>query len=166
MNQNSLNYSQLVDRAMQSVIREVLIISENNGLPGEHHFYITINTAHPEVEISNELRAQYSKELTIVLEHQFWDLSVNKEWFSVSLKFNRKMQKIKVPFDAIIAFVDPSVNFGLQFASNLSHPEYLQGQQHKEPRKRSNESKQADKSSVKPAPAEIVPLDNFRKKSD
>ena len=167
MTKNSLDYSQLVDRAMQSVIREVLKISEASGLPGEHHFYITVNTTHPEVEISNELRAQYRKEITIVLEHQFWDLSVNPEWFSVSLKFNRKMQKIKVPYEAIIAFVDPSVNFGLQFSSGNSAPEFASKHQENKTEENLEASEEVTKSPVdSTTAAEIVRLDNFRKKTD
>lgn len=167
MTENSLDYSQLVDRAMQSVIREVLKMSEADGLPGKHHFYITVNTTHPGVEISDELRAQYNQEITIVLEHQFWNLSVNEEWFSVSLKFNRRMQKIKVPYEAITAFVDPSVNFGLQFASFTSEKEFAGKNQDNKPEKNLETLEEVAKPSIKSSKAaEIVTLDNFRKKTD
>ncbi len=110
-----MGYQKKLERALRSVVRDALVDIAENGLPGEHHFYITFHTRAPGVEISNVLLAQYPDEMTIVLQHQFWGLEIYDDSFTVTLSFNRKSERLVVPFAAMAAFLDPSVNFGLQF---------------------------------------------------
>ena len=115
MTQDFLEYPKMVERAMRGVVRDALIIATEGGLPGLHHFYITFRTNDPGVSIGDRLLAQYPEEMTIVLEHQFWDLAVADDQFSVTLSFGGAPENLVIPFVAITAFVDPSVKFGLQF---------------------------------------------------
>lgn len=112
---DELQYDVMVENALRGVVRQALEQVAQNGLPGEHHFYITFRTDHPDARISDRLREQYPREMTIVLQYQFWDLSVGETSFSVTLSFNNRSEFLDVPFDAVIAFADPSVRFGLQF---------------------------------------------------
>ena len=111
-----LHYEKMVEDAMRGVTREALREVASRGIPGGHQIYIGFKTGAPEVEIPDHLRAQYPEEITIVLEHQFWDLSVDETGFSVGLAFGGKREHLQVPFAALTSFVDPSVDFGLQFA--------------------------------------------------
>ncbi len=97
------------------MVRGVLIDAARKGLPGEHHFFITFDTNAEGVRLSPRLREQYPEEMTIVLQHQYWDLIINDDFFEVTVSFNKQQERIKVPFAALSAFVDPSVRFGLQF---------------------------------------------------
>jgi uncharacterized protein len=110
-----LRYDQMVEAAMRGVVREALARAVANGLPGAHHFYITFKTQAPGVGLSPHLATKYPEEMTIVLEHQFWDLEVSEDSFGVTLSFNNRPEHIVIPFAAIAAFADPSVKFGLQF---------------------------------------------------
>lgn len=109
------HYDALVDDALRSVVRRVLTQVAEKGLPGSHHFYISFRSTDPGVELPEYLRAKYPEEMTIVLQHQYWDLIINDTWFEVTVSFNKQQERIKVPFAALSAFVDPSVRFGLQF---------------------------------------------------
>jgi uncharacterized protein len=100
---------------MRSVVREALLHVDTFGLQGEHHFFISFQTTYPGVSISPQLKARYPEEITIVVQHQFWDLKIEKERFSLMLSFNNIPEKLVVPFDALTAFADPSIKFGLQF---------------------------------------------------
>ena len=115
MTDTPLAYDLMVDDALRGVMVRALRQVAERGLPGDHHFYITFRTDHPGAVLSDDLRARYPQEITIVLQHQFWDLKVGETGFSVSLSFNQVPQTLQVPFDAVTAFVDPSVKFGLQF---------------------------------------------------
>ena len=108
-------YDALVDDALRSVVRRVLTQVAEKGLPGSHHFYISFRSTDPGVELPEYLRAKYPEEMTIVLQHQYWDLILGPESFEVTVSFNKQQERIKVPFAALSAFVDPSVRFGLQF---------------------------------------------------
>lgn len=110
-----MQYQKKLDQALRSVVRSALIHAMTDGLPGDHHFYITFRTKAPGVNISNVLHAQYEEEMTIVLQHQFWGLEVHDDWFTVTLSFNRVSEPLVIPFDAVSAFLDPAVSFGLQF---------------------------------------------------
>ncbi len=110
-----MQYQKKLDQALRGVVRASLIEAATDGLPGDHHFYITFKTKAPGVEISNVLHAQYEDEMTIVLQHQFWGLEVHDDWFTVTLSFNRVSEPLIIPFDAVSAFLDPAVSFGLQF---------------------------------------------------
>ncbi|NKB19651.1 MAG: hypothetical protein GKS01_03805 [Alphaproteobacteria bacterium] len=115
MTDEIIDYAKLVDRAMRNVLRDALEIARDQGLPSDHNFYITFETRKAGVDISPVLGVQYPEEMTIVLEHQFWDLDVTDESFAVTLSFGGKRERLFVPYDAVTAFVDPSVKFGLQF---------------------------------------------------
>ncbi|MCT2398020.1 SspB family protein [Novosphingobium mangrovi (ex Huang et al. 2023)] len=110
-------YDEIVQEALRAVVGRVLgqVEASNGILPGTHHFYITFKTSAPGVNIPPELKARFPDEMTIVLQNKFWDLNVSDEGFSVSLSFNQVPAKLIVPFSAITAFVDPAVDFGLQF---------------------------------------------------
>ncbi len=115
MAQDLIRYDLLAQDALRGVVRTVLMDAAKNGLPGEHHFFIAFETTAPGVRVSNRLREQYPEEMTVVLQHQFWDLDVTETGFTVSLSFNGVPEKLIVPFTAIKGFFDPSVQFGLQF---------------------------------------------------
>jgi len=110
-------YDEIVQEALRAVVGRVLGEVETTGghLPGNHHFYITFKTGAPGVSVPAELRARFPDEMTIVLQNKFWDLSVAEDHFCVSLSFNQMPAKLVIPFSAITAFVDPAVDFGLQF---------------------------------------------------
>jgi len=109
-----IRYDLLVQDALKGVVRKVLI-DARDGLPGEHHFYITFRTDFPGVRLSNRLRERYPQEMMIVLQHQFWDLNVTEHTFEVGLSFSNIPERLLVPFDALVSFLDPSVNFALRF---------------------------------------------------
>src|SRR4051812_42444863 len=110
-----IRYDQLTQQALRAVVRRVLSDVAKTGLPGEHHFYVTFDTRAPGVKLSARMREQYPEEMTIVLQHQFWDLAVSDAHFEVALSFNGVSEKLVVLFEAIKGFFDPSVQFGLQF---------------------------------------------------
>ena len=109
------HYDALVDDALRSVVRRVLTQVAEKGLPGSHHFYISFRSNDPGVVLPEYLRAKYPEEMTIVLQHQYWDLILGPDHFEVTVSFNKQQERIRVPFAALSAFVDPSVRFGLQF---------------------------------------------------
>ena len=111
----TIDYGTLMHRAMRSLIQEVLIDVASDGLPGEHHFFITFDTMHPDVEIADWLSDRYPEEMTIVMQHWFDNLDVTDEGFAVTLNFGDAPEPLYVPYDAIRTFVDPSVEFGLRF---------------------------------------------------
>ena len=110
-------YDEIVQEALRAVVGRVLgqIEAAHGELPGNHHFYITFKTGAPGVSIPGHLRQRFPDEMTIVLQNKFWDLKVEEDTFSVGLSFNQQPSKLVIPFAAITAFVDPSVEFGLQF---------------------------------------------------
>ncbi len=110
-----IRYDLLAQDALRGVVRKVLADIAARGFPGEHHLYIAFDTRAPGVDISERLRAKYPEEMTIVLQHQFWDLVVSQESFEVGVSFNGIPERLSVPFTAIKGFFDPSVQFGLQF---------------------------------------------------
>ena len=111
----AIDYPKIIDNAMRGVVRDILKRVQISGLPADHHFYISFTTNHPEVKISEQLRAKYPNEITIVMQHQFWDLKVEENKFSVSMSFGGVPETLTVPFSALLGFADPSVRFGLQF---------------------------------------------------
>jgi hypothetical protein len=157
----------MVERAMRGVVREALSVAVDDGLPGLHHFYITFRTKDPGVEISSNLLAQYPDEMTIVMEHQFWDLTVNADEFSITLSFGGAPETLVVPYLAIAAFVDPSVKFGLQFEANAdAAPEAPSQIQEEATGSGSEATLDGDKDStdVSPNDGQVVALDSFRNK--
>jgi hypothetical protein len=114
--EDPLDYARLVREALRDVPRQALRLAARDGLPGAHHFYLTFRTSHPGVAISPGLHARYPELMTIVLQHQYADLAVGEEAFSVTLRFGGAPERLHVPFAALVAFADPSVQFGLQLA--------------------------------------------------
>lgn len=112
-----MDYSQMVEDALKGVVRAAMEKASTDGLHGNHHFYVTFLTRHQGVELPDHLLDRYPNDITIVLQHQFWDMEVGDEAFEVSLSFNKLPTRIRVPWDAITSFADPSVQFGLQFQS-------------------------------------------------
>jgi hypothetical protein len=110
-----IRYDILAQEALRGVVRTVLTDAAENGLPGEHHFYISFDTCADGVRLSPRMLAEYPKEMTIVLQHQFWDLMVTEEGFEVGMSFGGIPERVVVPFAAIKGFRDPSVEFGLRF---------------------------------------------------
>src|SRR5215467_8391528 len=110
-----IRYDILAQAALRGVVRTVLADAAKKGLPGEHHFKITFNTTAPGVRLSERMRARYPQDMTIVLQHQFWDLAVTEQAFEVGLSFGGIPERVAVPFEAVTAFYDPAVQFGFQF---------------------------------------------------
>lgn len=164
MADDMIGYDQLMQDALRSVVRAALQEAANpRGLPGKHHFYITFRTHAVGVIIPEHLRARYPDEMTIVLEHQFWDLEVYADRFRVILKFSGQPQPITIPLTAITRFFDPSVKFGLQFEQpHNDEARMASGDDSGHPAAREQASEAAP--AAKDADASVVSLDAFRKK--
>ena len=115
MAEDLMRYGELVEAALRGVVSHALQVASKEGLPGDHHFFITCRTNDSGVELPSHLHEAYPEEITLVLQHQFWDLETNDDSFDITLSFNGKTERLHVPFTAISGFVDPSVGFGLQF---------------------------------------------------
>jgi hypothetical protein len=115
MADDHIRYDILTQDALRGVVRKVLAEVARTGLPGEHHFFVTFVTHAPGVRVSSRLLARYPEEMTIILQHQYWDLAVTEHAFEVGLSFNGIPERLLVPFTAVKAFMDPSVQFGVQF---------------------------------------------------
>lgn len=152
-----INYELLVDDSMRNVLRGALSIAEHVGLPGDSHFFITFRTDFDGVCINQSLLKDGENTLTIVIQHQYWDLKVEDEAFTVTLSFAGKPETLVVPFTSVTQFSDPSVGFALQFGYiDEAHDELLS----EEPAK--IEAITSDKDTASDESAEIVSLDSFR----
>ena len=120
----SLSYEEMIEDALRGVLRKALQITASQGLPGSHHFFVTFDTTHPGVLIADSLRAMHPSEMTIVLQHQFWDLKVEEEYFEITLSFNNVSQHLHVPFVAVTAFADPHAKFALQLQNEFDKEPY------------------------------------------
>lgn len=147
-----IDYGNLMHRAMRGLIQQVLTDVAANGLPGNHHFFITFDTMHPDVEIADWLSDRYPEEMTVVIQHWFENLDVTDKGFSVTLNFGNQPEPLVIPFDAVRTFVDPSVEFGLRFEThNDDHDED------------DEEDDDGDDDPTPPHDAQVVSLDKFRK---
>ncbi|SNT71556.1 SspB family protein [Paracoccus seriniphilus] len=117
MTSSEIDYGGMMHRAMQGLIANVLRSIATDGLPGEHHFFITFDTRDEGVEMADWLRERYPEEMTIVIQHWFDNLTVDDDGFSITLNFGNSPEPMRIPFDALRTFVDPSVEFGLRFES-------------------------------------------------
>ena len=115
MSDDPLDYGRMVREALLDVPRQALRLAAREGLPGEHHFYVSFRTGDPGVSVSPSVRARHPEEMTIVLQHQYWDLAVGDDAFSVTLRFGGAPERLHVPYAALTAFADPSAEFGLRF---------------------------------------------------
>lgn len=160
MPEDALRYDCMVEEALRTVVGRALRHAAEHGLPGEHHFYITFRTNHAGVEVPDSLKERYPNEMTIVLQHQFWDLEVRDDSFSVTLSFADVLHALTVPFAAVAAFADPSVRFGLQFDVNGAEPGgAVEPAQASEPSPEGTAEEAAEEDAEK-----VVTLDAFRKK--
>ena len=158
MTQDSMDYAILIDQAMRGVVRDVLRRAQASGLPGDHHFYVSFLTTYPAVQISDQLKSRSPKGISIVLQHQYWDLKVEEHAFAVTLSFGGLPEKLYVPFAAMTAFADPTVKFGLQFQRAEVPEEALPL-----PKEPVLAEVHAQNAAVESG-AEIISLDAFRKK--
>ena len=163
MADDELRYDQMVEDALRSVVRTALTRVESDGLPGEHHFYITFRTDAPGVDIPESLKEDYPSEMTIVLQHQFWELKVEPETFQVTLSFSNVPQRLTVPFESIVSFADPSVRFGLQFDLEEELGEE-DGGEIPQDQESEDESGTGPQGANKDLSAKVITLDSFRKK--
>ncbi len=165
MGADLMRYDKLVEGALRGVMAEALRCAAKKGLPGGHHFYVSFRTDHPGVRLSAELKASHPDEMTIVLQHQFWDLEVGDDSFKVTLGFDNVQQRLVIPFDSVTAFADPSVEFGLKFQSAEGAPG---GGAKIEPLGQSaaaaNPPARREPRPKEDGPGEVVALDAFRKK--
>ncbi len=168
----TFDYDRMVEDAMRGLVREILRRTASAGLSGEHHFYISFRTDAAGVGMPSRLRAQYPHEITVVLQHQFWNLEIGEDGFSVELAFAGKRERLDVPYAALTGFADPSAQFGLKFgqdkavaANSGAKPAAPGGKT--APATAASAGKSAEKPAEKPAetPGEkVISLDQFRKK--
>ena len=168
MAKDFIGYQALTDQALRGVVRDALRRIEKSGLIGAHHFYLTFKTHADGVEIPDFLKEQYPDEMTIIIQHQYWALKVKEDYFEVTLTFKKLPAPLHIPFNALTAFFDPGVQFGLQFRA--------EGEAQKSapapvavPNAPENAAETPEPVGPKPAPAsekpgEVVSLDSFRKK--
>lgn len=162
---DSINYGELIDDAMHVIVKRALEKVAKDGLPGEHHFFISFLTQYPGVKISKDLIEKYPEEMTIVLQYQFSDLYVDDNGMGISLSFDNIKESLYIPFMSLTAFADPSVKFGLQFRHMVDEDEdgYQDGVsidiEGVESDSQSGSEKKSDKH-----PDNVVTLDSFRKK--
>ncbi|MCB1444852.1 MAG: hypothetical protein KDJ87_03360 [Rhizobiaceae bacterium] len=169
MAQDHIRYDILAQDALRGVIRKVLSeVGATGSLPGDHHFFITFLTRAPGVRISQHLKAKYPEQMTIVVQHQFWDLKVFDGYFEIGLSFSDKPEKLTIPFAAVRGFYDPSVNFELEF--DVATPEEGSGDPAAYPDPQAAEIQvvaveDADGESKPAGSGSVVSLDAFRKKN-
>ncbi|MCL4065056.1 ClpXP protease specificity-enhancing factor SspB [Pseudomonas sp. GX19020] len=152
----SIDYGNLMHQAMRGLIRSVLDDVAAHGLPGAHHFFITFDTTHPDVAIADWLKERYPTEMTVVLQHWFSGLEVTDEGFTVTLNFGNSPEPLVIPFDSVLTFVDPSVEFGLRFESQHDDDD-------EEDEAEEGEDEAEDAAPAPRQEAEVVSLDQFRK---
>lgn len=165
MSESHIDYDDLVQQALRNVVRDILITTAQEGLPGEHHFYIAFRTRAPGVSLPDHLHERYPDEMTIVLQHKFWDLIVTDERFEVGLSFNQKPERLVIPFRAIVGFVDPSVQFALQFQDPELDEKTLPAEDPEDPHSEGPDPIQDQEDKPDPGGDDnVVTLDAFRKK--
>ena len=162
MSQKQFQYDMMVQEALRGVVRKALEEVCKDGFRGEHHFYITFKTHSPQVQIPNFLRSRYPEEMTIVLQHQFWNLEIQDAYFEVELSFNDKRENLLIPFGAVTGFADPSVKFGLQFEEHADETPIQSKEENFN--KMEPPEQNSDKSTEKFG--EVVSLEKFRKNTD
>jgi hypothetical protein len=167
MPEDLMRYDQLAQNALKGVVREALRKVERSGLPGEHHFYIQFDTRYPGVSIGDRLLERYPREMTVVLQHQFFNLIVTEERFQVELSFDNIPEKLVIPFAAVKGFLDPAVQFGLQFVV-APYESATDDEQKVVPAAKAKDSTETPSDEPAPGPdgdaPKVVSLDAFRKK--
>ena len=166
---DTLDYQTMTHNAMMSIVRDALQSVAKDGLPGEHHFYITFAPQHPGVDMPDDLRARQGDEMTIVLQHQFENLSVSDLGFQVSLAFDGVLHTLRIPFATVLAFFDPSVEFGLRFPANqeqmLDEAPSAPSAAPEDTSENTSDNNEPDAPEAEePRTGEVVNLDTFRDK--
>jgi uncharacterized protein len=167
MAKDFIGYQALTDSALRGVVRDALRRIEKSGLIGAHHFYLTFKTHAEGVDIPDFLKEQYPDEMTIIIQHQYWALKVKDDYFEVTLTFKKLPAPLHIPFNALTAFFDPGVQFGLQFRAESEAQKTAPVAVPNSPPE--NQAEPPEPVGPKPAPAsekpgEVVSLDSFRKK--
>jgi len=165
MSEDLIRYDILTQDALRSMIAKLLKEVSRTGLPGEHHFFITFDTCAPRVQLSVRMKEKYPEEMTIVVQHRFWELEVKEKHFQIGLSFDEIPELLIIPFDAIKGFYDPSVKFGLQFEVQTT-PEKMPDQKPAlvdtdtpQPKKSKKKTKKSKKASSAPQLFEDAPID-------
>lgn len=153
-----IDYGNLMHDAMRGLIRTVMSRVADEGLPGAHHFFITVDTTHPETEMADWLLDRYPEEITLVVQHWFDNLQVDEDGFAITLNFGNSPEPLYIPFDAITTFVDPSVEFGLRF--EMQRDDDDDGD---DPDDDDDEAPMAEDVPTEERSADVVSLDKFRK---
>jgi len=161
MAEDLIRYDVLAQEALRGLVRKVLTEVAQTGLPGDHHFFITFSTEYPEVRVSPRLKAQYPAEMTVVLQHQFWDLTVSDSVFEVGLSFNGVPEKLHVPFRAVTSFIDPHASFALKFDAGTE----AAAEEAEAPKQIASAVAPEPDDAAADATAPVVSLDAFRKKN-
>jgi hypothetical protein len=171
MAKDFIGYQALTDSALRGVVRDALRRIEKSGLIGAHHFYLTFKTHADGVDIPDFLKEQYPDEMTIIIQHQYWALKVKDDYFEVTLTFKKLPAPLHIPFNALTAFFDPGVQFGLQFRSDSEAQKPASGPVMVPSAPAEADAEAPEPVAAKPAPAaekagpgEVVSLDSFRKK--
>lgn len=155
-----IDYGNLMHQAMRGLIKNVLLDVHAHGLPGDHHFFITFDTGHPDVEIADWLSDRYPGDMTVVMQHWYQDLDVADDGFTVTLNFGDAPEQLYIPYDAIKTFVDPSVEFGLRFETNEDEDD---SPSPKPVKSKPKGKAEGDAPAATPKDADVVSLDSFRK---
>lgn len=173
MAEDQMRYDLMAREALRGVVREAIRKAADEGLPGRHHFYISFRTRAPGVDLDPDLLERHPQDMTIVLEHQFWDLAVDDDAFEVTLKFKGVPKYIRVPFDAVVQFHDPSVGFTLRFDAPIVAPAATSPASvaaipsaKPEASKPAAKSKPAGEAAPPNGGGQVVSIDAFRKKTD
>lgn len=165
----TIDYGNLMHRAMRGLIQSVLSDVAKNGLPGAHHFFITFDTNHEDVIIADWLRSRYPEDMTVVIQHWFDDLDVSDDGFAITLNFGNQPERLVIPFDALRTFVDPSVEFGLRFETHTDDDDDDEDPEDEDAVQAFGGDASDDEDTGKTAKdghatqAEVVSLDKFRK---
>jgi uncharacterized protein len=170
MTEDLMRYDQLAQNALRGVVRDALRKVQRTGLPGEHHFYIAFNTKYPGVGLSPRIAERYPREMTVVLQHQYWNLNIYEDRFEVELSFDNIPEKLIIPFNSIKGFLDPSVQFGLQFEvvpveeNTEAKPGEVVDMNGKPTGEQASETESNGDDVADPSEKKVVSLDAFRKK--
>jgi len=163
MPEDLMRYDQLAQNALRGVVRDALRKVERSGFPGEHHFFIQFNTRYPGVSIGERLSTKYPREMTVVLQHQYYNLGVYDDRFEVELSFDNIPEKLIIPYAAIKGFLDPAVQFGLQFEVTPEEAE-VAPKEKEEAKVEEPVAEAAEATKAESEEQKVVSLDAFRKK--
>ena len=158
MDKKNIDYDRIVEDTLRLVVKKSLELINEGGLPGDHHFYISFDSTHKGIKVPSELKASDDNEIKIIWQHQFWDLIIDDQKFSVVLSFNGKKKNITVPFNSIISFSDPSVGFSLQFKKDFPTENVNKDRKHLSNKFNDDEKQRFN--------AKIFSLDAFRSKKE